>query len=205
MIDFNRAIVFTFALMSKIRLALFASGTGSNVLNIISYFSSNSLVEVAFVLSNNSSAPVVEKVRDKGVKLVVATNMEVSSSMFLVNLCESHSVQFVILAGYLRLIPTDFVRFFKGRIINIHPSLLPKFGGKGMYGDFVHLAVLNEKETETGISIHFVDEQFDTGQVIAQFKCLIEPSETIATLKEKIRQLEYDYFPSVIEKTVLNF
>jgi phosphoribosylglycinamide formyltransferase-1 len=191
--------------MSKIRLALFASGTGSNVLNIISYFSSNSLVEVAFVLSNNSSAPVVEKVRDKGVKLVVATNMEVSSSMFLVNLCESHSVQFVILAGYLRLIPTDFVRFFKGRIINIHPSLLPKFGGKGMYGDFVHLAVLNEKETETGISIHFVDEQFDTGQVIAQFKCLIEPSETIATLKEKIRQLEYDYFPSVIEKTVLNF
>jgi phosphoribosylglycinamide formyltransferase-1 len=191
--------------MSKIRLALFASGTGSNALNIISYFSSNSLVEVAFVLSNNSSAPVVEKARNKGVRVVVATNIEVSSSMFLVNLCESHSVQFVILAGYLRLIPTDFVRFFKGRIINIHPSLLPKFGGKGMYGDYVHLAVLNEKETETGISIHFVDEQFDTGQVIAQFKCLVEPSETITTLKEKIRQLEYDYFPSVIEKTVLNF
>jgi phosphoribosylglycinamide formyltransferase-1 len=190
--------------MSKIRLALFASGSGSNAINIIDHFNGHSSVEIAFVLSNKKDAPVIEKSQMRSVETIILSNDLVSQGQVLIDICKEKAIDFVILAGYLRLIPSDFIHYFHERIINIHPSLLPKFGGQGMYGDHVHNAVLNTGEKETGISIHFVDEDFDQGRLIAQFYCPVNEEDTLDTIKNKIQQLEHSYFPVVIEKTVLN-
>jgi phosphoribosylglycinamide formyltransferase-1 len=120
-------------------------------------------------------------------------------------MCAAHSVTHVILAGYLKLIPAAFISRYQHKIINIHPSLLPNYGGKGMYGDHVHKAVLENNELQSGITIHEVDEQFDEGRILAQFHCKIDPEETLDSLKAKIHNLEYSYFPVVIEKTLLAY
>ena len=190
--------------MNKVRLALFASGSGSNVMNILNYFKGHKQVEIVFVLTNNPQALVVEKAKAFGVRVDVLSNEIVENGAILTTICEAASIDYVILAGYLRKIPSDFIHSFTQKIINIHPSLLPKFGGKGMYGDNVHKAVLAESEVETGITIHFVNEEFDKGELIAQFSCKVAVNDTLATLKEKIQALEQVNFPIVIEKTVIN-
>jgi phosphoribosylglycinamide formyltransferase-1 len=190
--------------MNKIRLALFASGTGSNALNIIDHFAGHQKVEVAFVLTNKADAPVVDKSQMRGVETVILNNELVSQADVLLKVCRQHRIDFIILAGYLRLIPSEFIEHFEERIINIHPSLLPKFGGKGMYGSRVHEAVLAAGEKESGISIHFVDSRFDEGRVIAQFSCEVDSSDTIETLSAKIQHLEHAYFPAVVEETVIS-
>lgn len=190
--------------MNKVRLALFASGSGSNVMNILNYFKGHKQVEIVFVLTNNPQALVVEKAQAFGVRVDVLSNEIVENGTILTTICEAASIDYVILAGYLRKIPADFIHSFTQKIINIHPSLLPKFGGKGMYGDNVHKAVLAESEVETGITIHFVNEEFDKGELIAQFSCKVAVNDTLATLKEKIQALEQVNFPIVIEKTVIN-
>jgi phosphoribosylglycinamide formyltransferase-1 len=118
-------------------------------------------------------------------------------------MCSAHTVTHVILAGYLKLIPAAFIAKYPNRIINIHPALLPNYGGKGMYGDHVHRAVLENKESHSGITIHVVNEQFDEGRFLAQFNCELSENETLETLRQKIHYLEYSYFPVVIEKTLL--
>lgn len=190
--------------MKKIRLALFASGTGSNALNIIDHFAGHRQIEVGFVLTNKANAPVVEKSQLRGVETIILNNELVSEADTLLKVCKEHQADYIVLAGYLRLIPSAFIEHYDERIINIHPSLLPKFGGKGMYGSRVHEAVLAAGEKESGISIHFVDSHFDEGRVIAQFSCEVGSSDTIETLGAKIRQLEHAYFPVVIEETVLS-
>ena len=190
--------------MKKIRLALFASGTGSNALNIIDHFAGHRQIEVGFVLTNKANAPVVEKSQLRGVETIILNNELVSEADTLLKVCKEHQADYIVLAGYLRLIPSAFIEHYDERIINIHPSLLPKFGGKGMYGSRVHEAVLAAGEKESGISIHFVDSHFDEGRVIAQFSCEVGSSDTIETLSAKIRQLEHAYFPVVIEETVLS-
>jgi phosphoribosylglycinamide formyltransferase-1 len=190
--------------MNKVRLALFASGTGSNVMSILDYFKDHQHVEIVFVLTNNPQALVVEKAQAFGVRIDVLSNEIVENGNILSTICEAADIDYVILAGYLRKIPADFIHNYPQKIINIHPSLLPKFGGKGMYGDNVHKAVLAESEVATGITIHFVNEEFDKGELIAQFSCALAADETLATLKEKIHALEQLNFPKVIEKTVLN-
>lgn len=191
--------------MKKIRLALFASGTGSNALNIIDHFTGHPKVEVAFVLTNKADAPVVKRSQQRGVKTIILNNELVSQAEVLLKVCKGEEIDFIILAGYLRLIPAEFIKQYDECILNIHPSLLPKFGGKGMYGSRVHEAVLAAGEKESGISIHFVDSKFDEGRVIAQFSCEVDSSDTIETLSAKIRHLEHAYFPTVIEETVLSF
>jgi phosphoribosylglycinamide formyltransferase-1 len=188
--------------MAKIKLALFASGSGSNALKIMEHFSENSSVEIAFLLTNKQDAPIIGLARERGVEVLCYTNDEVENGAFLSNLCQERAVDLIILAGYLRKIPTELIVAFPEKIINIHPSLLPKHGGKGMYGKFVHEAVLKGKDLETGITIHFVNEEFDKGKIIAQFKCAVSETDTLESIQQKIQQLEHSNFPQVIENTL---
>lgn len=189
--------------MVKTRLALFASGTGSNALNIIDYFSGHVSIEVTFVLTNRNDAPIIESAKKKGIETLAFSNEQVSSGNFLVEVCSQHKIDFVILAGYLRLIPNNFIEHYPEKIINIHPALLPSYGGHGMYGDRVHTAVLEAKEEISGISIHYVDQHFDRGRMIAQLYCPVSPNCTLEQLKQKVQHLEHAYYPIVIEKTIL--
>ena len=189
--------------MKKIKLALFASGNGSNALNIIDYFSSNSLIEIGFVLTNKKDAPIVELAQIKGVETFILSNDKVSNGTLLTKICLEKGIDFIILAGYLRKIPEELLTNYSNKIINVHPALLPKFGGQGMYGNNVHKAVFESKQFETGITIHFVNEHFDEGRLIAQFYCEVTKEDTIETIQAKVQKLEHTYFPIVIEKTIL--
>jgi len=189
----------------KFRVAIFASGTGSNAARLIDYFKGHPNLEVSFVLTNNSQALVVSKTVQRGIKLISCTNQELDQSNFLVDLCKNEKVDYIILAGFLRKIPVDFIRYFDKRIINVHPSLLPKFGGQGMYGLNVHTAVKESGETESGITIHYVSEHFDEGQRIAQFMTTIEKNDTVEQIQSKIHHLEQVYFPIIVEQEILNF
>jgi phosphoribosylglycinamide formyltransferase-1 len=188
--------------MKKWRLAIFASGTGTNAANLIRYFHAHPLIETGFVLTNNPNAGVIQKSYELNVPVEVISNQQASDADRLRTICRSYNSDFIVLAGYLRLIPELFSVQFAKKIVNIHPSLLPKYGGKGMYGDFVHQAVLENREKKSGISIHYVDAAYDEGALIAQFSCDIEPGETIETLKDKISSLEQQHYPEVIETLI---
>lgn len=191
--------------MNKKRLAIFASGTGSNAVKLIEHFSSHEQIEVALVLSNKADAPVLKNTSERGIEAIFRDNTFVANGEQLVELMSEYQIDWIILAGYLRLIPVDLVNAFPRRMINVHPALLPKFGGKGMYGHHVHEAVIEAKEKESGITIHFVDAHFDEGAIIAQFYCPVDSKDTAETLyRNKIQYLEHNYFPLVVEKTLLN-
>ena len=189
----------------KFRLAIFASGKGSNAARLIDYFNGHPNFEVSFVLTNKPQAPVVNKTVQRGIKLISCTNQEIDQSDYLVHLCKNEKVDYIVLAGFLRKIPADFIRYFDKHIINVHPSLLPKFGGAGMYGLNVHKAVKEFGEIESGITIHYVSENFDEGQRIAQFMTTIDRNDTIEQIQSKIHHLEQVYFPIIIEQEILNF
>jgi phosphoribosylglycinamide formyltransferase 1 len=182
------------------RIALFASGSGSNAQNIIEYFSENELVEVNSVWSNNPNAYALERAKKFGIDTFVFTKDEFRNSNFVVETLKKRNIDLVILAGFLWLIPANLIRNF--RIINIHPALLPKYGGKGMYGLNVHRAVVENKDSESGISIHFVNEKYDDGEIIFQAKCTVLPTDSPEDVAIKVHQLEYKYFPEVIEKVL---
>lgn len=189
--------------MLKIRLALFASGAGSNALNIIDHFVGHASIEVACVLTNRIDAPVIDGAKKRSIPVLIFDNKQVSDGKFLIDVCTENKVDYIILAGYLRLIPKEFTHHYPEKIINVHPALLPNYGGHGMYGDNVHRAVIAAGEDKSGISVHFVDENFDEGRLIAQFYCPVSISESLDTLKKKVQQLEHAYFPIVIENTIL--
>ena len=182
------------------RIALFASGSGSNAQNIIEYFSENELVEVDSVWTNNPNAYALERAKKFGVDTFVFTKDEFRNSNFVVETLKKRNIDLVILAGFLWLIPANLIQNF--RIINIHPALLPKYGGKGMYGLNVHRAVVENKDSESGISIHFVNEKYDDGEIIFQAKCPVLPTDSPEEVAIKVHQLEYKYFPEVIEKVL---
>ena len=190
--------------MDKKRVAIFASGSGSNAMNLIQHFKGHSSIEVAFVLTNNSDAGIIEKAEGAGIKTIVMSNADVAQGDVLSKLCTEESISWVVLAGYLRLVPADFIDSYENRIINLHPALLPKFGGKGMFGQHVHHAVVESGETESGITIHFVNSEFDKGRIIAQFRCSVNTEDTASDVDRKIRVLEQSYLPAVVEKTILN-
>lgn len=188
--------------MKKTRIAIFASGTGSNAINIINYFKDSESTEVGFVLSNNKNAPIIDSAKKLGEKVFIHSNIEVSNGSFLTQLCKDNDIEYIILAGYLRLIPSELIEAYNNKIINLHPSLLPNYGGKGMYGANVHKAVLENKETISGITIHIVNEEFDKGRIIAQFTCTIDANDDVFALSKKISYLEQAYLPTVIDKTI---
>jgi len=184
------------------KIALFASGNGSNAENIIAYFSEKNNVEIALIHTNNKDAYVIERAKNHHIPCLVFSSKELKETdIVLDKLCEYH-IDFIVLAGFLLMIPKKIIDRYPGKIINIHPALLPKYGGKGMYGDIVHKAVRESGDTETGISIHFVNEKYDEGAIIFQVKCPVNPEDTPVTIAQKVHQLEYRYFPEIIEKVV---
>ena len=185
--------------MKKINLAIFASGSGSNAENIVKYFEDHPSIGVKEILSNKADALVHERAKNLGIPSRSFTKEEFKTETFLAGLEE---VDFIVLAGFLWLIPHYLIEAFPNKIINIHPSLLPKYGGKGMYGGHVHRAVIEAQEKESGITIHLVNEEYDKGEVLFQAKCQVEAGDTAEMLAEKIHQLEYEHFPKVIEEYV---
>lgn len=189
--------------MDKLRLAIFASGYGSNARNIINHFRGHLLVEVGFVLTNRSDSPIILWCNDNDIDVIVMDNLMVDDGDLLSGVCLSGFIDYIILAGYLRRIPLGLISSYSNRIINIHPSLLPKFGGKGMYGDNVHRSVKDSGDFQTGITIHYIDENFDEGLYIAQFYTLLDVSDSVEDIRDKVQDLESRYFPLVIENTII--
>jgi phosphoribosylglycinamide formyltransferase-1 len=182
------------------RLAIFASGSGTNAENIIRYFQKNKRADLALVVASNADKGAAKRAVLLGVPtLVLAAKKHFSDKRFC-DFLVKEKIDLIILAGFLFLIPEDIIRAFPNKIINIHPALLPKYGGKGMYGNKVHQAVINNKEKESGITIHYVNEKYDEGEIIFQAKCEVSATDTPETLAQKIHQLEYAHFPVVIEK-----
>ncbi|AEA43884.1 phosphoribosylglycinamide formyltransferase [Fluviicola taffensis] len=190
--------------MNKKSIALFASGNGSNAINLIHFFQNHPKIEVKTLLCNRENAPIVEKAKSLGIEVLLFSNEEFESGLTVLQELDYRAIDWIILAGFLRKIPVNIIRGYHNRIVNIHPSLLPKFGGQGMYGKFVHEAVIDAKESKSGISIHLVDEEFDKGKVLAQFDTLIEEKDTPENLAEKIQLLEHKHFPIIVEQTILN-
>jgi phosphoribosylglycinamide formyltransferase 1 len=190
--------------MKTKNIAIFASGSGTNAVNILQHFAGNPAVNVSFILCNKAAAPIVEKAKSLNQRLILCTNAEIEQPRFLVNHCKENQIDYIILAGFLRKIPTELINTFPEKIINIHPSLLPKYGGAGMYGAHVHQAVKDANEKETGISIHYVSEEFDTGRIIAQFSIALDQSDTIQTIQEKVQKLEHQHFAPTIEREILD-
>lgn len=179
------------------RIVLFASGSGSNAARIADYFETVEGVEIAALFSNRKKAAVLERPQFKEVPTVIFNKVYFNSSAF-VNALEAFQPDLIVLAGFLWKVPPLLVSKFPQKIINIHPSLLPKYGGKGMYGMHVHQAVYEQKETETGISIHYVNEHYDEGQLIFQAQTTLTPEDTPEIIAQKIHALEYEHFPKVL-------
>jgi phosphoribosylglycinamide formyltransferase-1 len=189
--------------MAKQRLSLFISGKGTNAINIIHYFKDSRQVEVVAVLSSKENEKVKKLCLDEGIAFDSFTQKTIEA-LELIQFCENHKTNWIILAGFLKKVPEELVHHFPNKIINLHPALLPKFGGKGMYGMNVHNAVIEANEPQSGITIHFVNEEFDKGEIIAQFETKIDIKETAESLAEKIHDLEMNHFPEVIERIVLS-
>lgn len=186
------------------RIAIFASGNGSNAENIIRYFRENEVrAEVVLVVCNNREAGVLQRSRDLGVATEVMSRGEINNPAEMLGVLERYAVDAIVLAGFLLIIPAFLTGRYAGKIINIHPSLLPKYGGKGMYGRHVHEAVVAAGETETGITIHLVNERFDDGRILFQAHTPISPGDTPADVERKIHILEQQHFPRVIAENLL--
>ena len=184
------------------KIAIFASGNGSNALNLINYFAENSQIEVALLACNKQNAPVLEKVKRLNVLSFYFSKEDLNNGNLRDKLI-SEGIDYIVLAGFLWLIPSNLVEAFPDKIINIHPALLPKYGGKGMYGKHVHAAVAQNNEQETGITVHFVNNNYDEGQIIEQVSVPLNKEDDAATIEQKVRVLELAHFPRIIEKTLL--
>lgn len=184
------------------KIVVFASGAGSNAAKIIRYFHHHNTIRVALIVCNKPGAGVI-KIAEKGKTPVLLIEKEkfFHGDAYIKEL-QQLGVDLIVLAGFLWKIPPAFIKAFPGRIINIHPALLPKYGGKGMYGRFVHQAVIDNKETESGITIHYVDEVYDHGKIIFQATCPVEANDTASSLAEHIAILEHEHYPKVIERVI---
>ena len=184
------------------KLAIFASGSGSNAENICNYFAESSDIKVVLICTNREDAFIVKRANKLNIPVYIFSKSELNNFVDLHKKLQNIEVDVIILAGFLLKLPAIMVDSYPNRIINIHPSLLPKYGGKGMYGSNIHRAVIKNKELESGISIHFVNQNYDEGKIILQKKCSISANESVETLMHKIHKLEHNYFPVAIEKTI---
>lgn len=187
----------------KKNIAIFASGSGTNAENIIRYFQENDLIRVALVLSNRSDAYVLERAHRLQVPSEVFLKEDWGSGEQILALLHEYHIDFIVLAGFLVRVPERLLHAYPDKIINIHPALLPKFGGKGMYGDRVHEAVVAAGETESGITIHYINEHYDEGDTIFQAKCPVLPDDSAIDVAQKVHSLEYKHYPLIIERTIL--
>lgn len=183
-------------------LAIFASGSGSNAENIIKYFQQHQDICVKLVLSNKKDAYVHTRAKLLNVDSLTFTREQFYESTYVIDLLKESSIDAIVLAGFLWLVPNSLIRAFYNKIINIHPALLPKYGGKGMYGMNVHKSVIENGENQSGITIHYVNEQYDEGKIIFSARCSVTSDDTPESLAEKVHSLEYEHFPAVIERWV---
>ena len=186
------------------RIAIFASGTGSNAQKILSHFKTSNKIEVALIVSNKSNAGVLNFAKEYSVPTLIIDREKFLKGDGYVPELQAAKIDWIILAGFLWKIPVSLLNHWEKRIINIHPALLPKYGGKGMYGEAVHRAVLAANEKESGITIHYVDEQYDHGATIFQATCSVLSTDLVENLAEKIHALEHLHYPVVIEKVILS-
>ena len=184
------------------QLAIFASGTGSNARKIIEYFRDHPTIRVALVVSNKPDAPVLAMAQSHQIETLVINRKSFYESEDILDTLREHEVDLVILAGFLWLVPDYLIRAFPRRIINIHPALLPRYGGKGMYGHHVHQAVWEAREPESGITIHYANEHYDEGDIIFQIKCVLAPEDSPEDIARKVLELEHYYFARVIERVL---
>lgn len=179
-------------------IAIFASGSGSNAENIINYLNNDKEININLIITNNKNAFVIERAKKLGVDWKIINKNDFKNSEFVLKTLKEYDINFIVLAGFLLLIPEYLITNFKDKIINIHPALLPNYGGKGMYGMNVHNSVIENNEKESGITIHYVNEKYDEGNTIFQAKCKIDENDTPESLAEKIHVLEYEHFPKII-------
>ena len=179
------------------KIVIFISGKGSNAKNLINYFSDNKELVISHVFSNNKHSNLNSYLLNTKVQYFLFEEKEISGKVF--DELKKINPKLIILAGFLKKIPPSYLSFFKNKIINIHPSLLPKYGGKGMYGSNIHKKVIQNKESESGITIHYVSKEYDAGKIIFQKKIKVDKNDTPKKLEEKIHKLEYEYFPKIVE------
>ncbi|QIP17389.1 phosphoribosylglycinamide formyltransferase [Spirosoma aureum] len=184
------------------RIALFASGSGSNAEKIATYFADNADIDVSLIVSNNHKAGVIERARRLHIPVLLFDRKTFYETDKITQLLINQEIDLIVLAGFMWLMPSDLVRSFPNKIVNIHPALLPKFGGKGMYGHFVHEAVVAAGETESGITIHYVNERYDEGQVIYQASCPVLPTDTPDDVARNVQVLEHTHYPRVIAEVL---
>ena len=183
------------------KIVIFVSGSGSNMSNLIKNFKLQNNIEVSGVFSNKQSCLAIQNARKDKIRTITFTKNELDSELVLNKLIDI-SPDLIVLAGFLLKIPESIVNAFPNKIINVHPALLPNYGGKGMYGTNVHKAVIEAKEKKSGITFHYVNEHYDEGNIIAQFECDLSENETLEELQQKIHLLEYANFPNVIKNTL---
>ena len=186
----------------KKRIVIFASGSGTNAQNVIQYFQQGELAEVVLVLTNKKDAKVIERAKNLNVESLFFNKSELLDEKGVLQVLKDINPDLIVLAGFLLKFPESILNNFHNRVINLHPALLPKYGGKGMYGHHVHQAVIEKGEKETGITIHYVNENYDEGKIIFQKSTPLSDRDTPETVAEKIHQLEYKYFPKVIESVL---
>lgn len=187
---------------NKKRICILVSGNGTNCENIIRYFNDNGKADTAFVLSNHPDAYALTRAKRLGVKTISMTKAEFNDSAKLLGLMHREHIDLIVLAGFLLMVPEFLIDAYDHRIINIHPALLPKYGGKGMYGHHVHEAVKAAGESETGMTVHWVSREYDAGEIIAQYKTAISPDDSVDDIAAKEHELEMKYFPKVIERVL---
>jgi len=186
------------------KIVVFASGAGSNAKKIIEYFQGHKLINVSLIVCNKPGAGVLKIAQQAGIPTLLIEKEKFFRGNAYIDELKENGIGFIVLAGFLWKIPDALIKAYPGKIINIHPALLPDYGGKGMYGGFVHEAVITNKDKESGITIHYVDEHYDHGDIIFQARCTIEEGDTPEMLANKIHLLEHEYYPKIIETTVLS-
>lgn len=183
-------------------IVIFASGAGTNAENIIRYFSNEKKAKVVLVLSNKPQAKVLERAAALGVDVFFFDRRQFYETEEVLFILQRRNADLIVLAGFLWLVPLRIIEAYRGRIVNIHPALLPGFGGKGLYGDRVHKAVLDAHCTESGITIHYVNEHYDSGDIIFQARCPVLPGDDADTLASRVHALEYEHYPAVISSII---
>jgi len=185
------------------KIAIFGSGSGSNAENICMFFNQSSDIEVVLIGTNNKTAFIVNRAKKLGMPLVIFSKIELNNFDGLYKKLVEKEIDYIVLAGFLLKLPIKMIEKYSDKIINLHPSLLPKYSGKGMYGNNVHKAVLGANERASGITIHLVNEKYDDGKILFQKKCTISSSETVSSLSKKINKLEFMFFPEIIKTHIL--
>jgi len=184
------------------KIAVFASGSGTNAQNIAEYFLASGDITVSLIFANKPDAFVLERAKKLRIPSIVFNRKDFYESEIILDILHKNEIDFIVLAGFLWLIPDYLLNAYSGKIINIHPALLPKYGGKGMYGDKVHQAVISSADKKTGITIHFVNDHYDEGEIIFQDSFDILPGDTAESIAQRVHALEYKHFPRVIEETI---